>query len=296
MSLLALALVGVGVGYVAGMFGVGGGFMLTPILISVFRVPAPVAVGSALCQTCGTAIASFLKYRHLRRGEPRIDLVMIGGSLIGVDAGTRILNALAERASIVVNGRSIPAATLVVDLMFILLLTFVTAYVARDAFRKRVADSLREDASVPGPLVTRVRVPPFIDLPRVGLRRVSVPMMSYIGFVLGVASGLMGIGGGVLFMPVLLYGFGMSMRNAAGTGILLLLVTSVIGTVEQAARGYVSLQLAMAVLVGSSIGTQLGALSTHVLPNRVLRLLFAGLVAATTVMIAADLLHTISAR
>ena len=60
-----------------------------------------------------------------------------------------------------------------------------------------------------------------MDLPKVGLKQVSVPMMAYLGFLLGVSSGLMGIGGGILFMPTLLYGFGLSVRNAAGTGWLI---------------------------------------------------------------------------
>jgi uncharacterized membrane protein YfcA len=99
----------------------------------------------------------------------------------------------------------------------------------------------------------------------------------------------MGIGGGVLFMPILLYGFGLSARNAAGTGVLLLFITVSMGTVEQALRGFVSLKLSMAILIGSSFGSQLGALTTHYLPNRALRMIFAGLVAATTLMIAWDL-------
>jgi uncharacterized membrane protein YfcA len=78
-------------------------------------------------------------------------------------------------------------------------------------------------------------------------------------------------------------------RNAAGTGVLLLFVTVAVGTFEQALRGYVSLKLAIAILVGSSVGSQLGALTTHYLPNRALRFLFSGLVLATVVMIAWDL-------
>jgi len=296
VSFLALALVGLFIGYVAGMFGVGGGFLLTPVLISVFGIPAPIAVGSALCQKCGTSIASFLKYRHLGRGEPRIDLVMLGGSLIGVDAGTRLLSALSARGNFLIEGRAVPIIDVVLDLLFIVLLSFTSVFLVRDALRARRRATPRGDRTIPGPLVTRVRIPPFIDLPRVGLKQVSVPMMSYLGFLLGVASGLMGIGGGVLFMPVLLYGFGLSVRNAAGTGVLLLFVTVATGTFEQALRAYVSLPLAMAILVGSSIGTQLGALTTHVLPNRVLRLLFAGLVMSTVAMIGVDLFGLLTGR
>ena len=63
-------------------------------------------------------------------------------------------------------------------------------------------------------------------------------------------------------MPVLLYGYGLSVRNAAGTGILLMLVTVVTGTIVQGLNGFVSLPLAMSILIGSSIGSQLGALTT----------------------------------
>lgn len=292
VSLPALVAVGLLVGYVAGMFGVGGGFLLTPVLMYVFGVPPPMAVGSALCQKCGTSIASFLKYRHLQRGEPRIDLVMIGGSLIGVDAGTRLLSYLSRRAPLMLpSGRMVPAVNVILDLLFIVFLTLTAVFTFQDAWRSRRSPIQRGDVTIPGPLVTRARIPPYIDLPHVGLAAVSVPLLSYLGFFLGVASGLMGIGGGVLFMPILLYGFGLSARNAAGTGVLLLFVTVAVGTIEQALRGYVALKLAMAILIGSSIGSQLGALTTHYLPNRVLRLTFSLLVGATVIMIVWDLVH-----
>jgi uncharacterized membrane protein YfcA len=290
VSLPALAGVGLFVGYVAGMFGVGGGFLLTPALMVLFGVPAPMAVGSALCQQCGTSIASFLKYRHLQRGEPRIDLVMIGGSLMGVDAGTRVLHSLVRSPPLVLpSGRSIPLAQGVLDVLFLLLLGFTALFTFREAWRARRSPVFRGDVTLPGPLATGVRIPPYLDLPNVGLTQVSVPLLAYLGFVLGLASGVMGVGGGVLFTPVLLYGFGLSARNAAGTGVLLLFVTVALGTFEQALHGYVAIKLALAVLVGSSIGSQLGALTTHYLPNRVLRLLFALLVGATALMTAWNL-------
>ena len=294
VSLPALAAVGLFVGYFAGMFGVGGGFLLTPVLIYVFGVPPPVAVGSALCQKCGTSISSFLKYRRLGRGEPRIDLLMLGGSLIGVDAGTRLLAYLSDLGNWHLgHGHGVPAVQVVLDVLFIVLLSFTAFYTFRDAWQARLRVVPRGDRTIPGLLVTRVRVPPFIDLPNVQLSQVSVPMLGYLGFGLGMASGLMGIGGGVLFMPILLYGIGLSVRNAAGTGVLLLFVTVAVGTVEQSLRGYVSLRLALAILIGSSVGAQLGALTTYYLPNRVLRLLFAVLVAATVLMIGWDLLRLV---
>lgn len=292
VSLLALVAVGLVVGYFAGMFGVGGGFLLTPVLMYGFGVPAPVAVGSALCQKCGTSIASFLKYRHLKRGEPRIDFIMMGGSLIGVDAGTRLLAHLSGLPAWHAPwGKSVAVVDLVLDTLFILMLTGIAVHTFRDAWEAMHRPGVRGDVTIPGPLVTRVRIPPYVDLPNVGLEQVSVPLLAYLGFLLGLASGIMGIGGGVLFLPVLLYGFGLSARNAAGTGVLLLFVTVALGTVEQALHGFVAIKLAMAILVGSSIGSQLGALTTHYLPNRQLRLIFSVLVAATAAMIAWDLVR-----
>ena len=173
---------------------------------------------------------------------------------------------------------------MVLDVLFIVMLSGTALYTFVDVSRSFRSGVRRGDRTIPGPLA-RVRIPPYIDLPHVQLDQVSVPLLAYLGFVLGMASGLMGIGGGILLLPILLYGFGLSMRNAAGTGILLLLLTVSVGTFEQALRGYVSLRLAMAILIGSSIGSQLGALTTHFLPNRVLRLIFGILVAATVAMI-----------
>jgi uncharacterized membrane protein YfcA len=294
VSLPALAFVGLFVGSFAGMFGVGGGFLLTPILMYIFGVPAPVAVGSALCQKCGTSISSFLKYRSLRKGEPRIDMIMLGGSLMGVDAGTRLLTYLTGLGKWSLGRHTgVSAVQVVLDVAFIVLLSLTAAYTFQEAWQARSRTIPRGDKTIPGPLVTKVRIPPYMDLPNVQLSQVSVPMLSYLGFGLGAASGLMGIGGGVLFMPILLYGIGLSVRNAAGTGVLLLFVTVAAGTIDQSWDGYVSLRLALAILIGSSVGAQLGALTTYYLSNRILRLLFAFLVLATVIMIAWDLLRLV---
>lgn len=292
VSLPALAGLGLFIGYVAGMFGVGGGFVLTPLLMYVFQVPAPIAVGSALCQKCGTSVSSYLKYRHLKHGEPMFDLVMIGGSLIGVDAGTRLLAFLSRQADWRLNPNRppVPAVNVILDILFIILLSFTAFFTFREAWRVR-DKPLRGDVTIPGPLVTRLRIPPYIDLPKVELKQVSIPVLVYLGFLLGLASGLMGIGGGVIFTPILMYGFGLSARNASGTVILLLFVTVAVGTIEQSLQGFVSLKLGMAILVGSSIGSQFGAITTHYLPNRMLRMIFAILVGSTVLLILWDLSH-----
>src|SRR5262249_4009485 len=138
VSLPALAASGLLVGYIAGMFGVGGGFLLTPLLMYGFGVPAPIAVGSALCQKCGTSIASFLKNRHLGLGQPRIDVVMLGGSLMGVDAGTRLLARLTALGRWRVgSGPPVPAINVILDVLFVVMLSLIAVHTFHDAWARR---------------------------------------------------------------------------------------------------------------------------------------------------------------
>ncbi|HEY7956953.1 MAG TPA: sulfite exporter TauE/SafE family protein [Polyangia bacterium] len=286
-----LALLGLAVGYIAGMFGIGGGFLLTPLLNIVFGIPMAIAVGSALCQKIGTSIGSFLKHRQYRHGEPRIDWVMLGGSMVGVDAGARTLNWLSHAGAVMINGRSLPLVTLVLDGCYALLLGGSALASILAAVRAERGEPVRAGHK---PLLLRVRLPPYISFPSVGIERASVITMAYIGFVTGVLSGLLGIGGGVVLLPVLIYGYGMSIKDAAGTGILLLFATVTVGTIEHAWLGNVDLRVALAILAGSSVGAQLGARSTSRLSNRALRIAFAALLLGTVAAIGGDMVHTIT--
>jgi len=294
VSLPALALAGLAIGFIAGMFGVGGGFVLTPMLHLVFRVPMPIAVGSALCQKIGTSIGSFLKHRSYQHGELRVDAAMLGGSLVGVDAGTRLLGLLAAAGTFPnARGVPVPIVTLTLEVVYAAMLLFaasMTLNAARKAARAPASDG---HASTVAPLV-RFGVPPYIDLPSVGIPRVSVIVMAYIGFLTGMLSGLLGIGGGVALLPVLVYGYGFSIKDAAGTGILLLFATVVMGTLEHALRGNVDLRMALAILAGSSIGTQLGARTTARVSNQMLRVSFAVLLLATVGVIGFDVVRSLT--
>ena len=273
VSLPALVAVGLCIGFVAGMFGVGGGFILTPLLPLTFKLPMPIAVGSALCQKIGTSIGSFLKHRHYQHGELRVDFVMVGASLFGVDAGTRLLGLLAALGTFT-NAHGHP----VLDR---------DAHARRrlrgHAALRRVDDAERRAQSA------RARRPATgtprrwrrwcagacrrtSRCPRSASRSVSVFVMAYIGFATGLLSGLLGIGGGVALLPVLVYGYGFSIKDAAGTGILLLFATVLVGTFEHALRHNVDLRVALAILAGSSVGSQLGVRTTARVSNQTLRI------------------------
>jgi uncharacterized protein len=293
VSLPALTAVGLAIGFVAGMFGVGGGFILTPLLSLSFKIPMPIAVGSALCQKIGTSIGSFLKHRQYQHGELRVDFVMVGASIVGVDAGTRLLALLASLGNFEnAHGRPVSIVTLTLEGIYAAMLLFA-ASMTLNAARKGQRSTSDSRTPTAGPL-TRVRVPPYIALPEVGIPKVSVTVMAYIGFATGLLSGLLGIGGGVALLPVLIYGYGFSIKDAAGTGILLLFATVLVGTFEHALRHNVDLRVALAILAGSSVGSQLGARTTARVSNQVLRVSFAVLLLGTVGAIGIDVVRSLS--
>lgn len=283
VSMPGLLMLGISVGLVAGMFGVGGGFLLTPLLSVIFDVPMPIAVGTGLCQMVGIATAALLRHRKLGQGELRIDYFMLAGSLIGVGAGTATVSALEQAGDIALGNGQIPIVTLVLYAAYTVLLAACSWLFWRQA--GQAIEGLSE--ARPGPLA-RIRFGPAIDLPRVPLHQVSALLIAYIGVALGFLSGLLGIGGGVALMPILIYGFGFPIKQAAGTGILALLLTVATGTVQHAYAGHVHLPMACILLIGSTISAQLGAMLTRRLPAQTLRRTFALLLWVTIVAIAWD--------
>ncbi len=284
-----VAVLGVVVGYVAGMFGVGGGVLLTPLLAVVFGVPLEVAVGTGLCQMIGTSVAALIRHQQMGQGEIRFDLIAVAGSMLGVEAGARALDALAGLGTVHVGAGNISLVRLVADGGYVVVLL-----VAAVMFGRGGRGALESAAHVRRGPLSRVRVPPFVDLPAVPLRRVSATLIAYVGLGLGFLSGFLGIGGGIALLPILVYGFGFPVRQAAGTGIAMLCATATVGTVVHALRGHVHLELAMVLLVGATISAQLGARASRSLGARTLRRLFAGLILVTIATIVWDLVRRLS--
>ena len=280
VSIIGLAALGIVVGFVAGLFGVGGGFILTPLLTALFGIPLPIAVGSGLCQMVGTAVVALLSHRKLKQGETRFDLLMLAGSFLGVAAGARVVAVLEHAGDVRAFGHSVSLVSLVIYPAYVVFLLATAASLTR-----RQRGTVEALAYVRRGPLARLRLPPYVDLPAVPLFRVSGIVISYIGLGLGFLSGLLGIGGGVALMPTLLYGFGFPIRQAAGTGILVLLVTAVTGTVAHGLQGHVHLGMSLVLLVGASVSAQFGALATSRLSPAVLRRGLAALILLTVVAV-----------
>jgi len=237
LNAVIVIFLGCAVGVTAGMFSVGGGILITPILVNALGLPAPVAVGTGLCQMIGVAVASLIKAQRSGLGELKLAAVITLPTWIGVQLGVALLQYLNARG----------AAASFVNVAFIVML-------ALSAILMATAPAVPGD--VEGILSTR-KLGPVLKLNTVE-RVVPYIVILPAAVFIGALGGILGIGGGLLWTPLLTRGIGMRVNSAAMASVGVLLITSVSGTVNYSLAGSVRLDIAMLMLVGASLFAQLG--------------------------------------
>jgi len=282
-SLWGAVLIGLGVGYLAGMLGVGGGFIANPLLNGVLGIPMAIVSGSSLCQISGTSLSGLLRHRRHGHFDARVAVIVLGGVFCGEEAGVAIIGWLKGLGQVELAGGWFDVSELVLRAAFLLMLVFIGGFVF---FESRRAGRLAADGrpEAPRAWLARVKLPPCVT--PVGGQPVSVMLLALVGLPIGLAQGLLGIGGGVLLLPMLVYVVGVSTHAAVGTDLMVVFIGSLWGTFRHAADGNVSLSLAAALLVTSTFGSQLGALTTTRLPAHRLRRYFSLVVAAAALLVA----------
>jgi uncharacterized membrane protein YfcA len=258
-SVNALLIVALGalVGLLSGLFGVGGGFLTTPLLI-FYGIPPTVAVASATTQITGASVSGALA--HWRRGgvDLKMGLVMIGGGLFGSLAGAALFTILQATGQV----------DLVVGFLYVVLLGSIGVLMLKDAlftlgWLKRAVPKVtprhnRWVASLP--LRTRFYASGLYISP-------LAPAM--LGFAAGTLTVLLGVGGGFILVPAMIYLLGMAARVVIGTSLVMILAVSAATTMIQAlTSGAVDIVLAGLLLIGGVIGAQYGAiLATRMKPD-----------------------------
>jgi len=273
-SLVAL---GLGVGVLTGLFGVGGAFLMNPVMIVALGMNESVVVGSSLCFAIGTTASGLSRHVRLKNVEVRTFLLLAGGACCGVSLGSRLHQYLHA-----VQGQG--EFKLTVLWLYLVLLIGTAWFALRGRPKRHQGRSLLQ----------RLPIPPRVSLPGAHLRGVSLPGLLVTGVGVGVVSGLLGIGGGVLLMPVLVLMVGLTVHQAVGTGLGVVLFSSVAGTVEHGLAGNVNLWIAMSPLVGSTVGVQLGARICNRIQGERLRQYFAAIVLLTAVLVASDIVKKIT--
>jgi uncharacterized protein len=280
VNALVIILLGGGVGLLSGMFGVGGGFLTTPLLI-FYGIPPTVAAASAATQVTGASVSGALA--HYRRGGVDIQMgaVLVAGGILGAIAGAGLFNLLTNWGQI----------DTIIAILYVGLLGSIGTLMMREAWAS-VTAKLRGETLPPS---KRRHHPLVASLPlrwrfyASGLY-ISPLAPLLLGFVTGILTVLLGVGGGFIMVPAMLYLLGMATRVVVGTSLFqILFVTAATTMVHALTTQAVDIVLAALLLLGSVIGAQVGArLATKFAPDY-LRLFLAAIVIGVAIRMALGL-------
>ena len=288
MISLGALLIGAAVGVLTGLFGVGGGFLITPLLNAVLGVPMAVAVGTGAAQVLGVSSAGLYSRRHEGLTDYKMAVVLLGGNYVGVQVGAATLSWLGELGTWALPGGAAPIVDVSIMAVFVVMLSAIAAWLIYDTSRRGAPDEPERNA-----LFGRLRIPPFTAFQSVPGKPMSLPVMSYFGLAMGFLTGLLGIGGGVVLVPALIYLVGMRTHCAAATSLAMVWLTSFLATIAHAARGNVDLALAVPLLVGGSIGLQVGLRLCRRLSGGALRRYFSWVVVLAALIVLGKLIDLV---
>ncbi|MFT4151249.1 MAG: sulfite exporter TauE/SafE family protein [Paracoccaceae bacterium] len=283
VSANVFVLLGLGgiVGFMSGMFGVGGGFLITPLLFFI-GIPPAVAVATGANQVVASSISGVLAQLRRKAVDIRMGLVLLVGGIIGSALGVGVFAWLTALGQV----------DLFVQLSYVVFLGFIGLTMFQESLRA----ILRQRKS--GPVdVRRAHVHTWVHrLPfkmkfRASGLYISVLPPALAGAGVGFLSAIMGVGGGFIMVPVMIYLLGMPTKVVVGTSLFQIIFVSAFTTLMHAVTSQsVDMMLATLLIVGGVIGAQLGARIGVRLKAEQLRILLALLVIAVAARIALDLL------
>lgn len=261
INIFLLAFLGLAVGVVSGFVGVGGGFLMTPALI-ILGFPAHLAVGTSLAWIMGNSIIGVLRHRQLGNVDMKLGILMIVGTMCGVEVGVRILNWT----------RNMGLADEVVLSVSICILLIIGVYTFWEARRRKAEldDMLKRKEKLPQAMrlasisagLQRIKIPPVIHFTKSRVT-ISLWLLLAIGFLTGILAGLIGVGGGIIMVPSLIYIIGLPSFMAVGTDIFQVIFSAAFGSIRHTMSGNVIIFAAFIMILASSIGIQFGVLVTR---------------------------------
>ncbi len=284
MSVNALTILGMGgaVGFLSGMFGVGGGFLMTPLLMFI-GVPAAVAVGTQANQLIAASVSGVLGHWRRKNVDVKMGLVLLGGGVLGSMAGIVVFGQLQRLGQI----------DLAVSLLYVVLLGFVGFSMLVESVGAMVRRRRRPTSRSKLHHHTWMHGLPFkTRFPRSKLY-ISAVLPFAIGVFGGILVAVMGIGGGFLLVPAMIYLLGMPTALVAGTSLFQIIFTTAAVTVMQAAVNHtVDVMLALLLLLGGVVGAQLGSRVGARLRGEIARALLALLALVVAAALAVQLVET----
>ncbi|MCP5368700.1 MAG: sulfite exporter TauE/SafE family protein [Hyphomicrobiales bacterium] len=277
INIFILLGMGGGVGFLSGLFGVGGGFLMTPLLIFV-GIPAPVAVATGANQIVASSVSGVLA--HWRRGNVDfpMGLILLAGGVVGSSFGVWLFSLLQQLGQI----------DLVIKLSYVVFLGIIGGLM----FVESVGALLRRGRAGPPRRRQHNRLQglPFKMRFRKSRLYISALLPLAVGFVVGVLAAIMGVGGGFVMVPAMIYLIGMPTSVMVGTSLFQIIFVTANTTFLQATMNHtVDIVLAVILLIGGVIGAQFGARVGAKLNGEQLRVLLALMVIAVCVKLGYEL-------
>lgn len=285
ISVNVLVLIGMGaaVGFLSGMFGVGGGFLITPLLI-FYNVPPAVAVATGANQVIASSFSGALA--HYKRGTIDLKLggVLLVGGAVGSVAGVALFTLL----------RRIGQLDLVVSLLYVIFLGGVGGLMLVESIQsmRRVSGGGSGEFRRSGKHNWVHGLPLKMRFQRSKLYVSVIPVLG-LGFLIGILAAIMGVGGGFIMVPALIYLLRVPTNVVIGTSLFQIIFTAAVTTVLQAATNFtIDIVLAFLLMLGGVVGAQFGAAAGRRLRGDQLRALLALLVLAVGLRLGFELVIT----
>jgi uncharacterized protein len=272
LSLYLLLGVGALVGSLSGLFGVGGGFLLTPVLMMI-GIPPTVAAASGSCQMVATSSSGMAAHFRLGNVDIKMGSVLLLGGLGGAALGVQAIKLL----------RALGDADFAITLAYVFVLGGLGSYMFFQSLGTlRRGAIVKEHRKAPQGEGLLNRLPWQLEFPRSGVRH-SILIPLFLSAIVGVLASIMGVGGGFIMLPMMVYLLGMPTHVAVGTSLFQILFLCAGITYMQAATNHiVDLLLVLPLALGSAVGAQVGARLSRLLRGEQLMILLATLVLAVT--------------
>src|SRR5580693_4524390 len=280
VNIFLILAMGAAVGFVSGMFGIGGGFLMTPLLIFVGIAPA-VAVATVASHIAASSFSGAISYWRRRAIDPALAVVLLSGGTVGTALGVWTFTLL----------RSLGQLDLLIALSYVILLTTVGAVMFWEGLHSMLR--IRRGAPVsmrrPGSHGWIHGLPLKLRFKRSKIYLSVIPVVT-VGMIIGFIGAVMGIGGGFILVPIMIYLLRVPTSTVIGTSMVLTLVTMLFATLLHAVTNHlVDAVLALILMVGGVTGAQFGARAGQKIRGEHLRLLLGLLILAVGIRFAIEL-------
>lgn len=267
-----LIILGIGVGIIGGFFGMGGAWMVTPGL-NILGFPMAFAIGTDIAHMAGKSLISTMRHGKFGNVDYKLGLIMLFGTVAGFEVGAQMVMWLERIGSV----------EKVVRWIYVALLLFIAWTVFHDVAKRKAKEKAAAakgetlEAGATGvewhKALHKIKIPPMVHLNVAGIY-CSAWLPIFVSFLTGWLAGILGIGGGLIRMPSLIYLIGCPTHVAVGTDLFEVAISGLYGAASFTYKGRTELVAAMIMLIGAAMGAQVGAVATKYIKGYGIRIIF----------------------